>query len=98
MTAGQLCATGVSSYDDNHGGSCSDHVSRPLTDDEDCADCGAILEELENIDDEADMYGEEAGRGSPCFVANRRHTDGRWKFWAELQNLDAAGDSETSLI
>ena len=27
-------------------------------DDEDCADCGAILEELENIDDEADMYGE----------------------------------------
>lgn len=28
-----------------------------LSDDEDCAECADILEELENIDGEADMFG-----------------------------------------
>jgi len=29
-----------------------------LTDDNDCPECAAVLAELENIDDEADKFGE----------------------------------------
>ncbi|XP_043240612.1 uncharacterized protein LOC122391084 isoform X21 [Amphibalanus amphitrite] len=41
--------------------------------DEECSDCGAILEELENIDDEADMYGIDFVKISDEEAAQKYH-------------------------
>ena len=44
-----------------------------FSDDEDCQECDVILESLENIDDEADLYGIDFVKSDDAGTAKRYH-------------------------
>ena len=44
-----------------------------ILDDDDCAECDVILESLENIDDEADLYGIDFVKSDDAGTAKRYH-------------------------
>ncbi len=45
----------------------------PFQDDEDCAECDVILESLENIDEEADIYGIDFVKNDEPHAARHYH-------------------------